>query len=1003
MKLSDLAFTKKRIAIAMRGALSKPSISLSAAVLASSMVVAPAVAQQTGGLAGKITLQGDVDPTTVTVTASSPNMPKPRSTNLSGNGNFNLPFLIPGVYTVKVEAENGLSQTVQLEVLLDQTSRIDLTLEPQDDSTEVITIVGSNLVREGDSSLSNSLGENAIKGLPIGQSYRDLLKIIPGVEYSEYSTLGPSAGGSGRDNQYSFDGVNVGLPLFGNLASSPSTHDIANVSIDRGGAKAIGFNRAGGLSINTTSKSGTNEFQGSIEYRLQDGNFVSDVDRDDDDVVEVSKPDRNWIIGSVSGPLIQDELFFYGSYYRPEITRESKETAYGPAKDFSSVDSEYFGKLTWAPTQDLLFNVSLRDSEEEVDGASVGSLSQDSTSQGSLVEEQIFTIDGSYYLGDATTVSFSASTWDYETQSQPDNLVDLVPQLGASLDLANLDQLGLFAVPTLNSSDPNYDVAGAQALINRYGFQGTDGLTGGGRVGVGSTINIQNFYRDAFEFNIDHEMEIGDTYHNIHFGFQWEESEELLARRSNGWGGISYTGGLSPDTYDGDEPVYFQAVVQQMSFLGADGEAVPPISSSTETFNLEINDTIESGDFIYNVGFLISKDVLYGQGLRENPNNVSGYELAEGNKYKMYTVDWQDMIQPRLGVTWQYEDDATVFANFASYNPSASSLARAASWARNTQKTLNVYFDQNGDYIGNDPRAGSSGKFFQEGMKPRRTDEFTIGTTKNLDSGWMLRGHVRHRKAVNPWEDTWNGSRLYGDYQSPFGGVPEWIAEKGLYIPELDDYRAEVGGSSYVVAQLDGAENKYWEVSLEGEYFGNDWYINASYVWSHYYGNYDQDITSGGSDGNLFIGSSNLADGKGRQIWDGKYGKLNGDRPHKLKVFGYYTTSWNANIGANFLFQSGDVWEAWDGSLYGYSSSTIRYAEPAGSRREANHWQLDLNYRQDWAISEDMTLEFAADIYNVFDKQTGYNYDPYVSNDSFGKPRNLILPRRLELSVTLTF
>jgi hypothetical protein len=1002
MKLKDIAFAKKRLVMAMRGALSAPVTTVSAAVLASSMIVAPAMAQQTGGLAGKVTVQGDVDPTTVTVTASSPNMPKPRSTQLKDNGSFNLPFLIPGNYTVKVEAENGASRTVQLEVLLDQTATVDITLPAQADDAEVITIVGTQLVRVGDSSLSNSLGENAIKGLPIGQSYRDLLRIVPGVEYTETSVLGPSAGGSGRDNQYSFDGVDVSLPLFGNLASSPSTHDIANVSIDRGGAKAVGFNRSGGFAINTTSKSGTNEFQGSLEYRLQDSNFVADRDTTDDTAAESSTLDKSWIIGSLSGPLIEDELFFYGSYYRPEDSRVSKETAYGPAKDYKLVDNEYFAKLTWAPIDDMLFNISLRDSEEEAEGASVGAFAQDSTSEGSLVEEQIFTLDGSYYLGDATTVSFSYSTWDYETQGQPDNLIDVTPQLGASLDLNNLDQLGLFNVPTTNSSDPAYDVAGAQELIERYGYTENGQRQGGGQVGVGSTINIQNFYRDMFEFNVDHEMQVGNAYHTLHFGFQWQESEEILARRSNGWGSISYTGGLAPDTYTGDQPVYYQAIVEQMSFLGEDGESVPPIASSTETYNLEINDTIEVGDFIYNVGVLISEDILYGQGLKENSNNVSGYELAPGHKYKMYTVDWQDMIQPRLGVTWQFQPDATVFANFASYNPPASSLARAASWARNTQATLNVYFDENGDYIGNDPRAGSSGKFFQEGMKPRRTDEFTIGMTKNLESGWMLRGHVRHREASHPWEDTWNYSREY-DYDGPFGGVPDWIAAKGPYIPELEDYRAEVGGSSYVVAELDGAKNKYWEVSLEGEYFSDSWYINASYVWSHYYGNYDQDITSGVSDANRFIGSSLLADGIGRQLWDGKYGTLNGDRPHKVKVFGYYTTDWNANIGANFLFQSGDVWEAWDGTLYGYSSSTIRYAEPAGSRRESSHWQLDLNYRQDFALTDDINLEFAADIFNVFDKQTGYNYDPYVSNDTFGQPRNLILPRRLQLSVNLTF
>ena len=44
--------------------------------------------------------------------------------------------------------------------------------------------------------------------------------------------------------------------------------------------------------------------------------------------------------------------------------------------------------------------------------------------------------------------------------------------------------------------------------------------------------------------------------------------------------------------------------------------------------------------------------------------------------------------------------------------------------------------------------------------------------------------------------------------------------------------------------------------------------MRGSYTWSHYYGNFDQDSTTTGNDANIFIGSSNIADGAGRQMWD---------------------------------------------------------------------------------------------------------------------------------------
>ena len=66
--------------------------------------------------------------------------------------------------------------------------------------------------------------------MPIGQEYRDLLKLIPAVQVTQDTVRGPSAGGSGQDNVYQFDGVNVTLPLFGTLASEPASHDIEQVT-----------------------------------------------------------------------------------------------------------------------------------------------------------------------------------------------------------------------------------------------------------------------------------------------------------------------------------------------------------------------------------------------------------------------------------------------------------------------------------------------------------------------------------------------------------------------------------------------------------------------------------------------------------------------------------------------------------------------------------------------------------------------------------------------------
>ena len=103
----------------------------------------------------------------------------------------------------------------------------------------------------------------------MAQEYRDLQKLIPGVQYTQDEIRGPSAGGSGQDNVYQFDGVNVTLPLFGTLSAEPASHDIAQVTVVKGGARAVDFDRSGGFSIDSVSKSGTSQFHGELSYQFQ--------------------------------------------------------------------------------------------------------------------------------------------------------------------------------------------------------------------------------------------------------------------------------------------------------------------------------------------------------------------------------------------------------------------------------------------------------------------------------------------------------------------------------------------------------------------------------------------------------------------------------------------------------------------------------------------------------------------------------------------------------------
>jgi hypothetical protein len=880
-------------------------------------------------------------------------------------------------------------------VQLQQNSEVDIALALEAVTEEIQVVAQSALLDTASAEIKSAFAAEVIDSLPIGQEYRDLVKLIPGVQYSEDNVRGPSAGGSGQDNTYQFDGVNVTLPLFGTLSAEPSSHDIDQIAVVKGGANAVDFNRSGGFSINSVSKSGTNTFHGSLSYQVQPESLTSDRETTS---AAIFNEDKEWIVASLGGPILREQLYFYTSYFRPTVTRDARTNLYGEVPNFESDRDEFFGKLSFAPTESILLHGSYRTSDREEKGASTFADSTAGTaSVGNKASLDIAILEGSWIINQNSFASFKYTDFANETAGLPDNLLGFPVRVDGSLDLdiANLQNQGRLAVPIAISGQTAFNTFIAP-IINQYGFLRNGVRNGGGLVGVGPQIDDNDFFRESFQAGYD--LLLGSAVtHELHVGYQYTLDEEDLFRTSNGWGAITVPGGR---TLFNGQPIFYQAAVQQQGIVGFD---VPTVHSEYKAHNVEINDIIKWGDFSFNVGLLASNDRLYGQGLRETGGNLSGFALDKDSKYLQYELDFEDMLQPRLGAVWAYDKTNTVSVNYARYIPSASSLPRAASWARNLAVTVNAFFDANGNFIGASPEAASSGKFFQEGLDPRTTDEFALSTARVLGGGWTARANARYRYSYNFWEDTENDSRVR--YNPPPGIARE------LYIANLAQVRAEIGGSSYVIAELDNSYNKYWEAGVESEWRGSNAQFRGSYTWSHYYGNFDQDNTTIPTlnDGNIFIGSSNVADGAGRQLWNFKYGNLRGDRRHQLKLLGFYNFDWNGSAGAYAIYQSGQPWETQNHVPYlgvggnTSTSDTNRYAEPAGSHRTDDHYQIDLNYTQDFSFGGRYTAQLRADIFNIFDRQTGYNVQSLRNSANFGIEQTFYDPRRIQLAVKFLF
>jgi hypothetical protein len=251
-----------------------------------------------------------------------------RSTPTDTNGQYRLAGLPPGMYTIRAEKEKF--QTEVLEgIVLSSGAPVarDLSLKLGAVSVHV-TVYADVAIDTTTSTVSGAIAERSLTNLPLNS--RDLFKSVvlePGVAPTPNSA--PSLLSNGNTGQVSIngarpswtnvliDGMDANDPVFGYSPAGASglflgLDDFAEVRVL---THTVGpeYGTYGGGVVEATTKSGTNQYHGSLFELHRDASLDA---KNYFDLGNAPIPPfvRNQFGASIGGPIVHDRTFFFASY-----------------------------------------------------------------------------------------------------------------------------------------------------------------------------------------------------------------------------------------------------------------------------------------------------------------------------------------------------------------------------------------------------------------------------------------------------------------------------------------------------------------------------------------------------------------------------------------------------------------------------------------------------------------------------------------------------------------
>jgi hypothetical protein len=955
----------------------------------------------------------------VTVTARAADTVTTRTAVTNDQGVATLEALAPSSNYVITTELSGFQEQTRENVLVrtGQTASVRFTLALAGVTEQITVTAESPVVDVKSATTGQDVTLQLTEALPTGRTYQSYLQLVPGVLPDDpgqqgnpsarsgvnYSDIGGELGVS-SDNSYYFDGINVTDPVTGTFGANLNTEIIQEQKVITGGIPAE-FVGTPGLISNVVTKSGSNQFSGSVNYFFQNSNLVAENQNGPDD--EFSTADNGYTFG---GPIWRDKAWFFGSYRY--YNRSDDVSTLDTSEFLRSVDNtqhQGFAKGTVGLTASDLVSFTYLSDPTELTGLR----DRDITNARDEAREQGGHRYGALYTrvwgGALLEVGWNKHNGEVSRFSAiRDSRNDVMFQTGDDRTLLD-EQRGGFGQDLINERDTQGVRGSLSYTTGRHTFKGG--------VDWSQHLNFRDtLYLDGATYESLAAMYAGAgiTAANVASG-NWTR---LAFDHSNpsDFGGFIRTIDARPDRasfygafdLNHDGTITQEELGQSLVFSSTSGNpggfvnydrtfqaATGPQETESKGLSFFVQDTISFDRWTFNVGLRTER-----------------WEHFATTGENIFTFDWE--FAPRLTATYDVMGDGRhrVSAFYGRYyDPIRNNMTNFAGTL--TGSILEEQVFANGQWVTYRTRGGpvQQDAFFSPTTQTPYVDDLQFDYMVDLGNNMSFQTVYYNRRTRDILEDY--DLALYAfavdggtDYPGPLDHPDSlWLGF---------DYfgYTENPGSNFVIATLEGGKRDHQGLEFVfRKRYADRWQMLASYNWSNATGNTNSDSNAD------FQGDVLFLDPRAPN----QQGDLPGNIAHLLKVAGSYQFDFGLQLGAFWNWNSG-TWASRTffassrnlpirvdpGQEFEYAGAVQRWIAPnaVGELRNPAWGTVDarIQYNRRWGAR--VNTEFFVDIFNIANTQSAIREQDLVAGrggNAFGDEIRWVTPRRAFIGARLGF